>query len=527
VLIDHRALTDEVYQAGVVIVGSGAVGLLMAVDLARAGEDVIVLEAGGDRLDRASQDLFALARWGDMPLPGLHLGRFRMLGGTTNFWGGQLVPFDTIVFDNRPWVSEASWPITLAELNPFYERVYHLLGMTSPPKDIDIWRRLKAIPPDTGDELTTFFTAWAPEPNFASLFRKELTSIPNLRVFVNAPVVSLQMDGTSTRVTSVLTRNLDGKNNRFSGRHVILANGTVEIARLLKMPLVDGRMPPWNKNPWLGTGFLDHADCCAGRIFPTDKRRFHDIFDNVYLGKLKFVPKIKLSESAQRRRQLLGIVAQFLFRSSLEEHLDNFKKLVRSMIRGQFEAGAVSMSSVRSAAAVLSVSLPMVFRYLRYHRMYNLSDRGIILHLMAEHPPVQESRIQLLTQRDALDMPVVQMDWRVHKATLETMAEFAEYLHSYFSRHKLAHLEIDPLLVSRDDSFLHSCSDSFHQMGMVRMSKTPADGVVDRNLKVFGIDNLFVAGAAVFPTSGFANPTLTAMALGLRLACRIRTRELS
>jgi choline dehydrogenase-like flavoprotein len=53
---------------------------------------------------------------------------------------------------------------------------------------------------------------------------------------------------------------------------------------------------------------------------------------------------------------------------------------------------------------------------------------------------------------------------------------------------------------------------------MARMANTPAEGVVDRELKVFGTRNLYVAGAAVYPTTGFANPTFTAIALGLRLA---------
>jgi choline dehydrogenase-like flavoprotein len=55
-------------------------------------------------------------------------------------------------------------------------------------------------------------------------------------------------------------------------------------------------------------------------------------------------------------------------------------------------------------------------------------------------------------------------------------------------------------------------------MGGARIGADPGEGVVDGDLRVFGTGNLFVAGAAVFPSGSFANPTLTALALGLRLA---------
>jgi choline dehydrogenase-like flavoprotein len=129
-LIDFRSASDEhPHSAETLIVGSGAVGLTVAVELARAGRQVIMLEAGGRGVDVESQRYFTSARWRDQRLPGLHLGRFRMLGGTTNFWGGQLVEFDPIVFEHRPWVSDIAWPLTRQELDPYYERGYELLGM--------------------------------------------------------------------------------------------------------------------------------------------------------------------------------------------------------------------------------------------------------------------------------------------------------------------------------------------------------------------------------------------------------------
>src|SRR3954463_1160507 len=99
-LVAVEQLTEDL-TSDVLIVGAGAVGLTMAVDLASRGTSVTLLEAGPDQVSSASQRQFELARSTGHPLPGLHLGRFRALGGTTNFWGGQCVRFDPDVFESR------------------------------------------------------------------------------------------------------------------------------------------------------------------------------------------------------------------------------------------------------------------------------------------------------------------------------------------------------------------------------------------------------------------------------------------
>ena len=165
--------------------------------------------------------------------------------------------------------------------------------------------------------------------------------------------------------------------------------------------------------------------------------------------------------------------------------------------------------------------VPMAMRYLRFHRMYNLADRGISLRLTAEQRPLMESRISLRADRDQLGMPMVDVDWRADSATLETMARFAEHVASYLAEHELASTTLDPRLMDRDPAFFAEADDANHHMGTARMSTSMHTGVVDADLKVHGTRNLYVAGAAVYPGTGFANPTYTAVALGLRLAERL------
>jgi choline dehydrogenase-like flavoprotein len=500
--------------ADVIIVGAGAVGISMAVDLARAGRRVLLLEAGPKYLSKKSQEFFESASYAGRPLEGLHKGRFRALGGTTNFWGGQLVRMDPVVFQHRPWVADVGWPITESDLLGAYSRTFDLLGMRRQiPEDVEVWQRLRIPPPPNTEEVQVFFTRWTPEANFARLFGRDIVADRNLTVLVEAQVVALRFsDGV---VQGVSVKTSDGREFAFRSSVVILANGTIEIARLLQLPLADGSPAPWSANRWLGRGFMDHIDCYAGRVFPKDGRRFHEVFDNAYLAGIKYNPKLKLTSKAQTEAQAMSVACHFVFNSSLSEHIHFAKLFFASLLRGRYDGRIFSHSA--ELVSLCRVAIPMIQRYLRYRRMYNLADQDIQLRVTAEQKPLASSAIKLKGVKDAFGIPTVEVEWHVDGQELSTIARFGEIVSGYLEKFDLATVKLAPALVARDPSFLTALDDANHHMGGTRMASSATLGVVDRNLRVFGTHNLYVAGAATFPTAGFVNPTLTAIALGLRL----------
>jgi choline dehydrogenase-like flavoprotein len=511
-------------EADIVIVGAGAVGLAIGVELARRGRDVLILEAGGKLVDAASQAQFELSRWSGRGLHGLHVGRFRALGGTTSFWGGQVAMLDPVVFEPRPWVSEAGWPFGRETLDPYYDRAFDLLGLARRLPDEAVWRRLGVQPPDLGDALEMFFTRWLPEPNFVRLFAADISRRANLRVLTNAQVTSLTLDPDRQAVTGVVVNPLSGP-TRISAARVILANGTVEIARLLALPGPDGRAQPWATNPWLGKGFSDHLQADAGRVEAIDRRRFHDLFDNGFVDGLKYHPKLKISASAQRRLGLTGAAAEFTFLSDSGAALSDAKVFFRGLMTGRLTGRPAQIG--RGLLSAARVGGPMLARYLGSRRMFNPTDRGIRLAMSAEHRPLAASRLDLLETRDAQGAANAQVTWTVDGGVIETLAWFAEAIAEALSGAGLARVTVDPALKARDGAYLDTVIDGFHQMGLARMAVGEGDGVVDADLKVHGMANLHVAGAAVFPTTGFENPTFTAIALGLRLCdtlCRAEAR---
>lgn len=515
-------------ESDVIIVGAGAVGLVMAADLARQGYRVRLLEAGAATLSERSQRLFEQARDTGHPLPGLHVGRFRMLGGATNFWGGQLLRLEPHIFAPRGWVhSQSGWPIPATAVDPFYDRVLDMLGMGHTDTDDEaIYRRFAIQPPNTGSALDLFLTRWAPEPNLVRHFEAELRRATNLLVHLETPVANILVDGDRGEIRGVVCLDSAGRSHAFRARAVILAAGTIEIVRLLGAPLVDGRDAPWSRLPALGVGFMDHLDCTAGETTILDRRRFHDLFDSFHIDGIKYHPKLRLSAATQAENRLLDVSGRFSYSLSLAQYAFVAKTFAKSFKRGYWVRNAKNRTMLASAAggtgsfiAAPAILARMALRYLRHRRTYNPAAFGVRFRLTAEQRMMRSSRVLLRPERDETGLPMADVEWRIDGAEIDSMAVFAESVRAFLRTEGLADLEIDPLLAARDPAFLQRVEDSNHHMGGARMSGSRTQGVVDADLCVHGTRNLFVAGAAVFPSCGAANPTFAAMALGLRL-CR-------
>lgn len=509
----QRGDAPQVFDCDVAVIGAGAVGIPLAAELSRRGIDVMLVEGGGEKIQSQAQslnDVEVLER----PMDGLKNARFRLLGGSTNFWGGQIVRFDSSTFQPRPWVGSDGWLVGREELNPYYDRAAQLMGLSSDFSDGELWRRARAKPPDFGSDIETFFTRCLVNRSTANLFRDDLGG-PRLRTLIHANAVSLESSDSGARVSGLNIRSLSGRSGRISARRVVLACGTVEISRLLLSPLTGGHAPSWSRNPWVGRGFIDHLDVVAATVRLIDPKKFHATFDNLYVDGLKYFPRVKLSRDAQEVAGSLEVAGRFEFRSNYKEHLDNLKLFVRSLMSGRMPSNISQVPSHLSA--VWSVSAPLIWRYISSRRAFNPSDGGIELAVMSEQWPIRESAITLRDGLNSVGARNIGVSWKLDGREIESIAFFAETVADKMREAGLAELSIPPLLSARDPRFLQGVRDYYHQMGGARMGRSAADGVVDVDLKVFGTENLFVAGAAVFPFSGFGNPTYTAMALGLRL----------
>jgi choline dehydrogenase-like flavoprotein len=272
---------------------------------------------------------------------------------------------------------------------------------------------------------------------------------------------------------------------------------------------------------------MDHIDAYAGAVSLIDAPRFHALFDSGFVGRLKYKPKLRLSQETQRRERLVSAIADFVFDSAHLEELRALKSFARGILKGRVDAGMLRAlaSGPGRVANLARMGIPMAARYARYRRTYNPGDRGIHLRLSTEQKPLSRSHLKLLPETDALGMPMVEVEWAIDGDEIRAMAALSEAVATYLETAGLARVVLNGKLRERSPDFLTTIDDANHQMGMTRMAEESGAGVVDPDLLVFGTRNLHVAGAAVFPTTGAANPTLTAIALGLRLAKKLVARS--
>jgi choline dehydrogenase-like flavoprotein len=518
-ILDLDQLNTPLARPRVLVIGAGAAGIVLSVALARRGVPVLLCEAGGRSVEPASLALNDATVVGRSHT-GVHEGRARQLGGTTTLWGGQLIAFRDIDFGARPWLDLNGWPIRREVVAPYYEAAAEMLSLpVVTDDDTEVWQALGVPRPDLGRNIEFVLTRWLKEPNLARAFKADLESDP-LTVLLHATAIGLVPADDGHTIRAAELRSPNGKTVTVEADHIVLATGTIEASRLMLAAVHARPTLPWAGNPNVGVAFQDHLDLRVAEVRPINKKRFDDAFDNIFLKGYKYNPKVVLASHLQEKMRITNVAGVFTFESSLTEHLSNLKIFLRAMRSGSKPPNLKSMPSHLSALA--KVWWPLIRRYLRDHRAFNPADLGIGLRLHCEQKPLAASRITLDPERrDANGMPRVMLDWHVDGIEVEAMATFCETLAPEFERQGLAHLIVDPRVLARDPAILAEARDTNHHCGGLQMAANAADGVVDEHCCVFGTANLHVAGAAVYPSSSFANPTFTAMALALRLAERL------
>jgi choline dehydrogenase-like flavoprotein len=497
----------------VCVIGAGAAGLTVAVELARKKRRVLVLEGGGIKVWEREGWALNKSDIIGLPFAGAQIGRFRTLGGSTSQWTGQVIELDDIDFETRPWVPGSGWPIRKSDLAAGYQRALELEGLhASLGEDDDVWAHACTRQPDLGDNLDLSFSRICPERKFARIFEDILAS-EHILVALHANACELAFAEDGETVTSVRCRTLTGIEARFTADRFVLCLGGIESSRFL----LNQHHAPWNRSGLVGRHFQDHLHYPAAATI-----KLRDGSNPCYgphrinLGGYYYVPRIKLSPSAQERHGVLNVTGMVDYGDGIFAALRTAATLWR---------GPVSVIKPRDLA-YLAVRAPSVLWYLLRSKTnpgFVLPALKLKLTVVCEQPPLSESRITLSPERDALGMYRSSIDWRISREEMETVRRYVQTVQRIFAQHRIGHVIPDTDLYT--DKFVHKCTDYFHHIGGTRMATLPGHGVVDPNLRLHGTRNAYLCSTSVFPSSGSANPTHTLVALAVRLAWHLQERS--
>ena len=502
--IDARELPEGTeIEADLIIIGGGMAGIAIAREWAGEGGRVAVLESGGRDPDRDLQDLYAGK--GVMRGPGnadrnidnyLPQSRVRAYGGSGHVWGGKSVPLDPSDFTDRSWLPMSGWPMTRDDLQPFYDRACGMLeipafgGGEEEPQE-------EGRPPLRLGRSREFFAAprrfsavsGGADPKAFDRFRYGVESAQNVTVYLHANVVDIRANAQSRDVDGLAVACLNGRRHTARARAYVLAVGGIENVRLLLASTSKDGNGLGNESDLVGRCFQGHVtygvfekdDLRLSSIAMSDASRSMALYTDSPRDKLHCV--IAATLAGQRRHKTGNFTTTFFAEPfPIEEAATALLKV----------AGALDAQNVNAASA-----------------------RNYPCFYMSEHLPNRDSRVALdPASTDALGMPRVKLDWVYADKDFASLEASIAALAGALGREGAGRL----CWPAERVDYVGLISQSRHHMGTTRMHRDPEFGVVDADCRMHGVPNLYVAGSSVFPTSGIANPTLTLMALAIRLA---------
>jgi choline dehydrogenase-like flavoprotein len=533
-------------EADVCIVGAGAAGITLALELAGSALRVLLVESGGMNAEKATQRLYegrvADERMHSEP----HRYRQRRFGGSTTIWGGRCVPLDAIDFETRDYLPHSGWPIGLQDLMPYYPRANQLCeaGEFQYSASQAFPQPLRPMVDGLRSEhfSTDSLERFSCPTDFGARYVAQLRAATNVRVLLHANLTEVRFHPNPTVVESLILRTLEGKQFKVRAAQIVLATGGLEVARLLLANRERWPRGIGNEHDIVGRYYMCHIAGTVGTLKQTGSRNriwhgYDVTADGIYCRR-----RLALRAQTQRRRRIGNFIARLhhpritdpAHRTAVLSALQLAKGLI------SYEYGKRLHGGERASVSTWMGHVGNVLK--RPHEVvafghHMLRDRflaarkfpSIIVHptaghysidFHAEQEPSASSRVTLTEQRDELGTPQMLVDWRYTRGDITTVREAVHLLATDINNSGVGVLEYDPESIELEMSRYGAYGG--HHLGTARMGTDPRTSVVDSNCRVHGLENLFVAGGAVFPTSSQANPTLTIVALALRLGAHLR-----
>jgi choline dehydrogenase-like flavoprotein len=506
-------------EADVCVIGAGPVGLAVARGLAHGGARVVVLERG---------PRVALSQHGSSEVlvegsgyAAAAAGRAFGLGGTSSLWGGQLLPLKPSEALASGWPEEQRWPVTTDDLVAGYATVDGWLGVDSSSFDLApvAEHPLAALDWQGFEPRMSKWLGFGAR-NLGRSWLEPLLRAGDVRIWLNAPVTGLvPACGDPSTIGHVVAGGA-AASLRVACGSVVVAAGAIESTRLLlqlfaRPELRDGASPA------LGRFLHDHLSIRFARLHPRHTGRLNDLLAATFVGGTMRTLRLELAAGLARETGSPAAYAHVVAEAGSASGFAVLRDLLRGAQRGQSRE---MLSALRAVPATLPELARLAYWRLVRHRLAFPRGAPLYLHLDFEQTPDVRNRVELMDEPDAAGVPRARIAWRLFDDPRPLVERYSAQLAALWKANgldRLARLEFLP--VAADPGIARSnVYDIYHPAGTTRMGTSAARGVVDRDLRVFGLGNVHVAGSSVFPRIGAANPTYTAMALAARLASHLR-----
>ncbi len=462
------------------VIGTGPAGITTAMSLAADGKRVALLEAGLEEYTEESQDHYKGTVIGDKYFD-LEYAHLRFFGGTSNHWGGWCKALDAIDFSGKKGFANTEWPIRKSDLDPYMKQTAEIL-------EIPMFKPDRPIA-DSGFHSTDF--TFSPPVVFGQKYGDALTADPNIALVFDAALMAFETNGNA--ITGARVKDSQGTEYTVNATQYILAAGGIENSRLLLWANAQANGQIVKNAKSLGRYWMEHPSISLGDA----------------LISTEFANSVMEEGDSGHDVAFISPSAEWITQN---EALN----CVLSM-------ESVPYSATKTMIADILCVAPSLARW-AFQQVNKTLYCGNRFSCGLEQLPIAENRIELSDELDSSGMPRSILYWTKSDAELQSIRKAARGLADYLAKADLGRIHLRPWVLG-EEGFPPGDDDiaGYHHMGGTRMSDNPDLGVVDRNCKVHGQDNLYIAGSSVFTSGGYANPTVSIVQLALRLADHLKS----
>lgn len=475
-MIQNLSETGRDLSADVCIIGAGAAGITLAHKLSQRSLKVILCEAGGMDYSDESQSVYKGKVEGD-PYYDIEMARLRYFGGTTNHWTGWCRPLDAYDFKEKAGIAETAWPIGREDLDPYLDGARDILEVKPVPDG----------PVLGASGLKRIGMTFSPPVRFAEKYREPLEKSKFVQVVLNANLIGTK--AKNGHVTHARIADYDGNERMVSAKHFVIACGGIENSRQLLWLHESGQLPLGESAAVVGRYWGEHPHAPIGDvvILKDEAFRFLDFALDFFAPTPEFMEK----------RHTLN--CQLYVKST---HYGGTKEVIADLLCTAPALGQWAMNKLGKTLACVAE-----------------------LNAAWEQEPSAANRITLGEEKDRFGVPRPVLHWKRSAQDYRTVRETAIAFAKYCANADIARVRLPEWLLSDKGTFPEiGYIAGYHHMGGTRMAATADKGVVDADCRIFGYDNIYVAGSSVFPSVGHANPTFSIIELTLRLADHLHNR---
>jgi choline dehydrogenase-like flavoprotein len=551
-LIDAETIeVGTIIKSDIVVVGSGPAGTVVALELAKAGYDVALIESGDLKFSAESQDLSTAENFDPKFHASMSDCTRRQLGGTSVIWGGRCLPYDPVDFDRRTYIPNSNWPIMYEELESYFARACQYFFCGESEFDINNIPNIEQksiIPglPDT-EVLTSKLERWSLPTNFGKEYFKNFQQSQKIKVFYNLTCTEIETNEQGNRVELIHLQTLKGRKILAKCQKYVLAGGALNTTRLLMVSDRKHSGGIGNHSGLLGRFYMGHlSGSIATAHFTTAPKDtvfgFDRDPDDIYLRR-----RFSFTREFLHEKQLSNIVAWLgvpkfgdsshqngiLSAAYVALNIPGLKNYLTPTATRKMAIGEDNGKSYRSHISNILRDFKQVltfapyFGYERYIAKRKIPALFVYsaaneypLHYHSEQIPNYNSFVNLSDKFDKLGMRKLNINIQFLQQDIDNVIKAHEFWDHHLRKHDCGYLKY--LTDDLAASVWEQAGDGFHQVGTTRMSAHPNDGVIGTNCNVHGVDNLFIASSSVFVTSGQANSTFMIVSFALRLADHLK-----